>query len=81
MISVTRINGKPMIINAELIEFIESTPDTVITTISGKKIMVADTIDEVIDRVLEYRRKVFPYKELVRDVEEEVRTFIKSLRR
>ena len=80
MISVTRINGKPYVINADLIEFIESTPDTVITTISGKKIMVADTIDQVIDKVLEYRRKVFPYKELVRDVEEEVREFIRSMR-
>ena len=80
MISVTRINGKPYVINADLIEFVESTPDTVITTASGKKIMVSDSVDQVIDKVLEYRRKIFPYKELVRDVEEEVRAFIRSMK-
>ena len=78
MISVTRINGKELFVNAEKIEFIEMTPDTIITTTTGKKIIVADKVEEVIEKVYEYRRKVFPYKELIRDVEEEVREFIKQ---
>lgn len=80
MISVTRINGKSFVINADLIEFVECTPDTVITISSGKKIMVADSVDQVVDKVLEYRRKIFPYKELIRDIEEEVREFIRSMK-
>ena len=62
MIAVTRINKKNIIINAELIEFIESTPDTIITTTSGKKIIVQDTTEAVIRKVIEYRRLCFPEK-------------------
>lgn len=46
-------------INADLIEFVESTPDTIITTITGKKIIVKDPVDEVIDKIVAYRQKCF----------------------
>ena len=58
MISVTRINGKELVINAELIEFVESTPDTIITLTTGRKIIVRESPEEVISRVIEYRRKI-----------------------
>lgn len=58
MISVTRLNGKMFVINSELIEFMESTPDTVITLITGKKIIVTETIDEIIEKTVKYRKKV-----------------------
>ncbi len=62
MISVTRLNGSEMVMNAELIEFIESAPDTIITTTTGKKIIVRNTADEVIKKVIDYRRLCFPEK-------------------
>ena len=72
MIKVIRINDKEMIINAEMIEFVESTPDTIISLSSGKKILVKDTVDEVIGKVMEYRRECFPYKKYrITQIEEE----------
>lgn len=58
MIFVTRLRGKSYVINSDLIEFIESTPDTVITLITGKKIIVTESIDEIVDKIVEYRQKV-----------------------
>jgi len=46
-----------MVINCDLIEFIESTPDTVITMTTGKKVLVLESVDEVISSVVKYRRK------------------------
>ncbi len=58
LISVKRINGQKLIVNADLIEFLESTPDTLITLTSGKKIMVKETRDEIVSKVIDYRRLV-----------------------
>ena len=60
MIKVTRFNQSELILNADLIEFIEATPDTVITMITGKKVLVRETADEVRLRALEYRRSIGP---------------------
>lgn len=60
MIKVTRFNQTEVILNADLIEFIEATPDTVITMITGKKVLVRETADEVRSRALEYRRSIGP---------------------
>ena len=57
MIKVTRLNQAEMIINAEKIEFIEAIPDTIITLSSGKKVMVAESVDGIIDLVIDYKRK------------------------
>ncbi len=57
MIKVSRINGKDFVVNCDLIEFIESTPDTVITLTTGKKIIVRESIDEVIEKIVKYRLK------------------------
>lgn len=73
MITVNRINGKDIIVNAELIEFIETTPDTIITTTTGKKLFVKDTPQEVIEKVIEYRRKIFPYKEMLMGKDEDIK--------
>ncbi len=59
MITVTRINDKSITINAEVIEFVESTPDTIITTMTGKKIIVKDSVEDVISKVLHYRQRCF----------------------
>ncbi len=59
MIKVSKLNGTEYYINADIIEFIEATPDTLITLASGKKLVVLETVEEVVQRVIEYRRKVF----------------------
>ncbi len=58
MIYVTRLNGKRFVINADLIREVESTPDTIITLTSGEKIMVQETVDDIVAAVLEYKRRV-----------------------
>ena len=58
MIEVTRLKGTKMIINAELIEIIEETPDTVITLTSGKKFIVSETSKEITDLFINYKRKI-----------------------
>ena len=58
MIEVTRLNDKKIILNAELIESIESTPDTVITLVTGKKFIVKEGCQEVKNLVLSYKRDI-----------------------
>lgn len=58
MIRLTRINGHEFVLNAELIKYIEETPDTVITLTGDEKILVKEPADEVIKRVIEYGRLV-----------------------
>ncbi len=55
MIKVTRINDSPLVINADLIEFVEATPETIICLTTGKKIMVRESIDEIIERVAAFK--------------------------
>ena len=58
MIRVTRLNHAPMILNADLIEHIDMTPDTIVTLTSGQKYTVLESADEVVDRVIGFRRKL-----------------------
>lgn len=58
MVEVTRLKGSKILINAELIETIEETPDTVITLTSGKKFVVSETADQVKESVIDYKRKI-----------------------
>jgi len=58
MIRVSRLNGKEFFANAEYIRFVESTPDTVITFLDGAKIVVHESADVVIERILEYQQKI-----------------------
>jgi len=60
MIHVTRINGKKLVLNADLIESMESTPDTVITLMGGNKYVVAEKPEEIIKKVTEYKRQCHP---------------------
>ena len=56
MVTLTRLNGSAVVINAELIEMLETTPDTVVTLTNGKKFLVQEHADEVVQRIIEYRR-------------------------
>jgi len=55
MIEVTRLNGLPLVINAELIKFVEATPDTLISLTTGEKVMVKEAVALVTERVFDYR--------------------------
>lgn len=58
MIKVTRLNGKPFVVNAELIQFVEAVPDTMLTLANHEKIVVRETVDEVIRLAIEYARSI-----------------------
>jgi flagellar protein FlbD len=59
MIYVTRLNGKIFYVNAELIQLVEATPDTVITLTNNVKYVVKDKVEDVVNRIIEYRRKIY----------------------
>ena len=58
MIRLTRLNHTPVVLNSDLIEHVEVTPDTVISLTTGQKIMVLESPDEVVERVIEFRRAI-----------------------
>lgn len=58
MIQLTRLNNNPLAVNSDLIKFVEQAPDTVITLVTGEKIVVRESAQEVLDRVVQYRRRV-----------------------
>lgn len=58
MIHLTRLNGNTFVLNAELIRSIEQHPDTVITLINGDHAVVRESLDQVVSRVLDYRRSL-----------------------
>jgi len=59
MIHVSRLNGKEFVLNAELIREVESTPDTIISLVTGGKVMVRESVDDVVAAVVEYRRRAY----------------------
>ena len=60
MIHVTRLDGTDVVVNADLISTIERTPDTVLALVTGARLMVRETVDEVVDRVVSFRRQLGP---------------------
>ena len=58
MIEVTRLNGRAIVLNADLIECVEATPDTLVSLTTGRKIMVTESVEEVVRRTIEYRSRV-----------------------
>ena len=60
MIKLTRIKSHDeFVLNAELIEMIEETPDTVVTLTNGKKLLVEESMEELVRKVMQYRRAIF----------------------
>ena len=62
MIPLTRLNGKPLVVNAELIRYIESTPDTMITLINGDHLIVRESLENVVELAIEYCRRIRAFK-------------------
>lgn len=59
VIAVTRFDGSEFIVNSDLIETVEATPDTVITFAHDKKVVVRETPDQIVDRMIAYRRRIY----------------------
>ena len=56
MIKVSKLNKEEIVINADLIEYVEANPDTTITMTNGKKIIVLESVDDIIQKTIEYKR-------------------------
>jgi flagellar protein FlbD len=62
MINVTGMNNKEFVLNADHIEKIDEVPETLITLTNGKKYIVLESVEEVIDLVLRYKNKIVTYR-------------------
>lgn len=62
MIELTAMNNKKFILNADHIEKIEEVPETLITLTNGKKYIVLESVEEVVDEVLKYKNKIVAYR-------------------
>jgi flagellar protein FlbD len=60
VIPVTRLNGQEVYVNADLILFLETSPETILTLENGKKVTVKESIPQVIDRIVEFKARCFP---------------------
>jgi flagellar protein FlbD len=58
MIKLTRLNNQPLAVNSDLIKFVERAPDTVITLVSGEKIVVRENAQQVLERIVQFRRSI-----------------------
>ena len=58
VIRLTRINRTSLAINSDLIKFMESAPDTVITLVTGEKVVVTESVDQVVDLIVQFRRTI-----------------------
>lgn len=67
MILVHRLRGEAVWLNPDLIESVESTPDTVVTLVDGRRAVVADPVDEVVERILHFRASVLVTADQLRD--------------
>lgn len=69
MIKLEKLNGSMVVVNAELIESVEAAPDTVINLVTGNRYIVRNPVDEVVARVVEYKKKVYAEKNCVNPIE------------
>lgn len=65
MIGLTRLNGRPFFLNAEIIETVETTPDTLVTLVGGKTFMVKESVAAVVKKVRNYRRYILSYSRVL----------------
>jgi uncharacterized protein YlzI (FlbEa/FlbD family) len=58
MIQLTRLNNQPLMVNSDLIKFVERAPDTVLTLINGEKVIVLETADVVLQKIVAFRQNI-----------------------
>lgn len=62
MIEVTRLDGRAYYVNPHQIEYIESNPDTTLVMLSGKRLVVLEPYEQILERILSYRRLIGAFK-------------------
>ena len=72
MIPLTRLTGALFALNPDLVERVDCTPDTVITLVDGTKYLVAESLTDVVDGVLDYRARVLATAALLERTEDAV---------
>jgi flagellar protein FlbD len=58
MIQLTRLNNQTLVVNCDLIKYVEKSPDTVISLVTGDKLVVRESVDEVLERVVKFRQSI-----------------------
>jgi uncharacterized protein YlzI (FlbEa/FlbD family) len=58
MIQLTRLNNQPLTVNSDLIKFVEQAPDTVLTLVTGEKVVVLESSEQVLEKIIEFRRLI-----------------------
>jgi flagellar protein FlbD len=76
MIEVTRLNGNPMVINSDLIKIAEQSPDTMLTLIHGEKLIVRESCEEIVEKVLVYRARLLASVAAVNSSEGELHSIV-----
>ena len=66
MVRITRLNDSVLVVNSDMIEFLEATPDTIVTLTTGRKVVAKESVDELIDKVVEYKRRCLALEPEVR---------------
>jgi len=69
MIRLHKLNGAEIVVNAELIESVEASPDTVLSLATGNRYLVKDSVQEVVDKVVEYKKKVYADRKCINPIE------------
>lgn len=69
MIKLEKLNGTMVVVNAELIETIESAPDTVLNLATGNRFLVRNSVDEVVAKIVEYKKQVYSERKCVNPLE------------
>jgi flagellar protein FlbD len=64
VISLRRLNNQVIMVNADLIESLEATPDTVVTLTSGNKLLVRDSMEEIQTKIVDFKRRIYGPKEV-----------------
>lgn len=72
MIILTRLNGEKFMVNCDLIEFIDKTPDTVISMTTGKKIMVAESLNQIKRKIIKYKQRIYRGNYLEENIKRQV---------
>lgn len=69
MIKLEKLNGAMVVVNAELIESVEAAPDTVLNLATGNRFLVKNSVDDVVAKVVEYKKKVYSERKCINPLE------------
>ncbi|MGC9070499.1 MAG: flagellar FlbD family protein [Elusimicrobiales bacterium] len=69
MVLLHKLNGNEVVINAELIESVETTPDTVVNLVTGNRFIVRETKEEIMALVIEYKKRVYAQRSIINPIE------------